>query len=260
VAGVRIALGQDGRPRGFAHVEFADASAVPKAVEMNGADMGGRNIRVDASAGRAGGGGGGGGGGFNSNRGGPQEDDGGTSVFVKGFDKYLDGGEDAVRAALTEAFGGEAKVAGVRLPSDRETGELKGFAFIEFVDNATKQEAASMDGAEVAGGWLKVDANPGARPPAGGGGGGFGGGGRGGGRGGGFGGGGRGGGGFGGRGGGRGFGGRDGGRGGRGGFGGRDGGRGGRGGGRGFGGGGRGGGMRIDAGAGGAGKKTTFDD
>ena len=272
VAGVRIAVGQDGRPRGFAHVEFSSAASVAKAVGMNGADFGGRQIRVDASAGRSGGAGGAGGAG--GGRGGaPQQDDGGTTVFVKGFDKYAEGGEDAVRAALIEAFGGDSKVTGVRLPSDRESGELKGFAYLEFTSNEAKQSAGALDGAEACGGWLKVDLNPQSRQPAGGGGG-FGGGG------GGYGGRGGGGGGFGGRGGGRGFGGgrdggrgggrgfgggRDGGRGGGRGFGGRDGGRGfggrdgGRGGGRGFGGG-RGGGMRIDAGAGGAGKKTTFDD
>ncbi len=200
--------------------------------------MGGRALRVDNAG--------------NSNRGErtPRNtgDADGTTVFVKGFDTSE--GEDAARAALEQAFGDCGAITRVRLPTDRESGELRGIAYIEFADAAGKAAAGELDGTEAAGGYLKVDVNVAPRTPNTGGGG-FGGGGRGGG--------------FGGRGGGRGgFGGRDGGRGGRGGgFGGRGGRDGGRGRGRGGRDGGRGrggrGGMRIDAG-GSSGKKTTFDD
>ncbi len=37
-----------------------------------------------------------------------------------------------MRAALTEAFGECGEVTQVRLPMDRESGELKGIGFIEF--------------------------------------------------------------------------------------------------------------------------------
>jgi nucleolin len=173
---------------------------------------------------------------------------------VKGFDTSE--GEDAAKSALMEAFADCGEISYIRMPSDRESGELKGFAYIEFGSAEAKQKAGDLDGAEAAGGYLKVDLNVQPRQPNSGGGG-FGG--RGGGRGG------RGDrGGFGGRGGGRGgFGGGFGGRGGgRGGFGGRGGGRGDRGGFRGGRGGPRGGGrggMRIDTGAG-SGKKMTFDE
>lgn len=60
----------------------------------------------------------------------------GTTIFVKGFDKYQ--GEDAVREALTTFFEECGEVSNVRLPSDRETGELKGIAFVEFATNAAK--------------------------------------------------------------------------------------------------------------------------
>jgi nucleolin len=108
-------------------------------------------------------------------------------------------GEDATRAALQEVFGECGEVVNIRLPSDRESGELKGIAYIEFGSADAKDKAGELNGSEAAGGYLKVDVNVAPRTP--GGGGGFGGG-FGGGRGGGF--GGRGGGGFGGRGGGRG--------------------------------------------------------
>ena len=55
---------------------------------------------------------------------------------MKGFDR--NGGEDAIREALTALFADAGEVANVRLPTDRETGELKGFGFIEFADKAGK--------------------------------------------------------------------------------------------------------------------------
>jgi len=53
-----------------------------------------------------------------------------TTIFVKGFDKYQ--GEEDVRQALTEVFQDCGAIASVRLPTDRETQELKGIAFIQF--------------------------------------------------------------------------------------------------------------------------------
>ena len=49
IKGVRIALGEDGKMKGFAHVEFEDAESAEKAMKFNGADLDGRNIKVDIS-------------------------------------------------------------------------------------------------------------------------------------------------------------------------------------------------------------------
>ncbi len=43
-----------------------------------------------------------------------------------------------VRAALQEAFGDCGEVKNIRLPSDRESGSLKGFAYIEFATTEAK--------------------------------------------------------------------------------------------------------------------------
>ena len=55
------AYGEDGRPRGFAHVSFSDSSAAAAAVEMNGAEMDGRQVYIDSARERTPGGASGGG-------------------------------------------------------------------------------------------------------------------------------------------------------------------------------------------------------
>jgi len=67
IKSVRIATGDDGRPRGFAHVEFGSSTDAQSAMKLNGKDLDGRAVRLDVSAGRKSGGGGGG---FRGGRGG----------------------------------------------------------------------------------------------------------------------------------------------------------------------------------------------
>lgn len=89
----------------------------------------------------------------------PRERDDSRSIFIKGFDKYQS--EEDVRSALMSLFAECGEVVHVRLPTDRETGELKGFGFVEFSSEDAKVKAAKYDGTEAAGGWIKVDTNPG---------------------------------------------------------------------------------------------------
>ena len=49
-----------GRARGFAHVEFDTLEAAAKAIAMNDADFGGRNVFIDSAGARPAAGGGGG--------------------------------------------------------------------------------------------------------------------------------------------------------------------------------------------------------
>lgn len=83
---------------------------------------------------------------------------------------------------LTEAFGAFGRVTSVKLIIDRETGNPRGFAFVEMADNNEAQKAIQgMKGQDIQGRAISVnEARP--RAPGGaGGGGGFGGGGGGGG-------------------------------------------------------------------------------
>ncbi|KAF0042015.1 hypothetical protein F2P81_005547 [Scophthalmus maximus] len=196
---------RDGRPKGFAFVEFESADDAKDALEnLNNSEIEGRTIRLEYSQNSGG-------------RDGGRGNSGPTkTLFVKGLS------EDTTDQTLKDAFEG---AHAARIVTDRDTGSSKGFGFVDF-DNEDDCKAAkeAMDNGEIDGTKVTLDyAKPkgeggfrGGRGGGGFGGGGFGG--RGGGRGrGGF------GGGFGGRGGGRGrggFGGRGGGgRGGRGGFG-----------------------------------------
>ena len=65
-------MGEDGRPRGFAHVEFETHEMAKEAMKMAGKSLDGREVRLDLSQSkkREGGFGGGRGGGFGGGRGG----------------------------------------------------------------------------------------------------------------------------------------------------------------------------------------------
>lgn len=196
---------RDGRPKGFAFLEFESTDDAKDALEnFNNTEIEGRSIRLEYSQSRD----------WNRGNSGPTK-----TLFVKGLS------EDTTEETLKDAF--EGAVA-ARIVTDRDTGSSKGFGFVDFSNEddckAAKEamEDGEIDGSKVTLDYAKPKGEGGFRGGRGGGGG-FGG--RGGGRGG------RGGfGGFGGRGGGGGRG-RGGPRGG-----GRGGGRGGFGGGRGGGG------------------------
>ncbi|XP_038147642.1 nucleolin isoform X2 [Cyprinodon tularosa] len=190
---------RDGRPKGFAFVEFESADDAKDALEnLNHTEIEGRSVRLEFSQNSGG-------------RDGGRGNSGPTkTLFVKGLS------EDTTDQTLKDSF--ESAVA-ARIVTDRDTGSSKGFGFVDFHnEDDCKAAKEAMDDGEIDGSKVTLDyAKPrgegGFRGGRGGGGGGRGGfrGGRGG---------------FGGRGGGRG----GGGRGGRGGF------RGGFGGGRGSGG------------------------
>jgi RNA recognition motif-containing protein len=79
---------------------------------------------------------------------------------------------DASEADLTEVFSEYGTVKRVQLPTDRETGRMRGFGFVELSSDDEENKAIeALDGAEWMGRDLKVNkAKP--REPRGGGGGG----------------------------------------------------------------------------------------
>lgn len=212
IVGCRIISDRDTqRSKGFGYVEFASAESAAKAkAEMHGKDVDNRALNVDFSTPRA------------NNpkeksndraaRFGDKPSTPSNTLFIGNLSF------DSTNDSIHEAFSAFGEISRVSLPTDRDTGNPKGFGYVDFntVEEA-KAALESMSGADVDGRNIRVDYATPRDDSAGGGRGGRGGfgdrGGRGGGRGG--------------------FGGRGGGRGGRGGFGdrgGRGGGRGGRGG------------------------------
>ncbi|KAG1811241.1 uncharacterized protein BJ212DRAFT_1579263 [Suillus subaureus] len=221
-----------GKSRGFGYVHFTSADAVEKALQMNGKEIDGRPVNIDKST--------------------PPDKSAVRENRAKSFGDTQSPVSSVLFVGnlsfgvnedqLWEVFGEHGDVKSVRVPTDRESGRPKGFAYVEFSAVEAAQTAhGQLQGYELDGRSLRLDYSQ-PRDSAGGG--------RGGGRGG-----------FGDRGRGRGgFGGGDRGR-GRGGFGGDRGGRGrGRGGDRGGRGGGRGrGGARTGAVTQFEGSKITFD-
>jgi RNA recognition motif-containing protein len=65
---------------------------------------------------------------------------------------------DVTEEAIKETFGEYGKVTRVQLPTDRETGRMRGFAFVEMSTEAEEAAAIdALDGAEWMGRDLKVN-------------------------------------------------------------------------------------------------------
>jgi cold-inducible RNA-binding protein len=75
---------------------------------------------------------------------------------------------DVTREELIEAFGAAGKVVDAKVPTDRETGRPRGFAFVEFENDEAAQKSISlMNGRDLKGRPLRVNEaeNRPPRPP-----------------------------------------------------------------------------------------------
>jgi RNA recognition motif-containing protein len=64
----------------------------------------------------------------------------------------------ATEEDLTEVFKEYGSIKRIQLPVDRETGRMRGFAFVEMSEESAEQEAIdALDGAEWMGRTLKVN-------------------------------------------------------------------------------------------------------
>jgi cold-inducible RNA-binding protein len=79
---------------------------------------------------------------------------------------------DVTRDELIQAFSAVGRVVDAKVPTDRETGKPRGFAFVEFEDDDTAQKCiATMNGKDLNGRPLRVNEAENRPPrPAGGGG------------------------------------------------------------------------------------------
>ncbi|MCO5556261.1 hypothetical protein L7F22_009807 [Adiantum nelumboides] len=169
---VRLARNEDGRSRGFGHVDFISPEAAKKACEKSGEMLEGRDVFVELARERLFSPGSEGkrdfnsprGGGFSGGRG--QRSSSDITAFVKGFNKFQD--EDSIRNSLTEFFG-ECGVQNIRLPTDRETGDIKGFAYVDFSDRDGLAKAIDCSGSDLDGRSVFIEEAGGGGPSSGGG-------------------------------------------------------------------------------------------
>lgn len=161
-----------GKSRGFGYVSFSTAEAVEAALKLNGKEIDGRPVNIDKSIEkdrsttrerRA-----------NAFGDTPSEP---SSVLFVGNLSF-----DATEDILWEKFSEYGDIKSIRMPTDRESGRPKGFAYVEFADIEKAKEALTgLAGEQIAGRSVRLDFSQ-PRDNSGGGRGGFGG--RGGGRGG----------------------------------------------------------------------------
>lgn len=123
---------EDGKPRGFAFVEMGSPQEAAQAIaQLHGMMLHNRDLVVDYQDENRGGGSGG-----YSREGGSSSGMGSTpnaKLFVRNI------GYEGSEQALMQVFQAAGTVVSVKIPTDRETGEPKGFAFIEM---GSAQEAA----------------------------------------------------------------------------------------------------------------------
>lgn len=147
---VHIVDRESQRPKGFGYVEFENAEDGVRAQEaMNGKEIDGRAINVDFSR--------------------PKTEQQPRQDRAKQYgDKPLSPPSATIFVAnlafsatsdnVGEEFGKHADVVGVRLPTDRETGEPKGFGYVEFVSIEEAQKAfAGMEGQSIMGRVPRLD-------------------------------------------------------------------------------------------------------
>lgn len=138
------------RFKGCGFVTFETVDAACKAVEMNGQELMGREIRIDFAKPRPGG---------NkpkkSREARPlsEKPDGCTTVFCGNLSFDID--DTKMQEFATEAGCGE--IAHIRWLTDRDSGDFKGCGFIEFADTADVDKFVLKNGADLMGRSIRCD-------------------------------------------------------------------------------------------------------
>ena len=152
VVSARVQMDRNtGKSRGFGYVEFTDPASVEKALALSGKEIDGRPINVDRSTNNKSGGAG------NPNEQrraafGDKTSPPSSVLFVGNLSWSAD------ENSLWDVFAEYGDVKSVRVPTDRESGKVKGFAYVEFSDiEASKKAFAGAQGMELQGRNLRLD-------------------------------------------------------------------------------------------------------
>lgn len=149
VVRVRLATDRDtGRPKGFGHLDFQDEAAAARAVEeLSGVTFLGRALRVDFARRR---------------EDGPAPRSPRSTRYNSKASIFLgnlawDVSKELLEEMLDDVVG-TGTVAEVRLAVDRATGRARGFAHVDFLDEAGAERAlVELTGLELLGRPLRVD-------------------------------------------------------------------------------------------------------
>ena len=137
---------QTGKPKGFGYVTFTETSATHQAIEKSGMDLGGREIRVDISTPK------------------PAKQDGGrgrvekptsapSNILFMG-NLSFNVTEEELRAEF-EKYG---DISRIHFPTDRETGEFKGFGYLEYLNvEMAKNAVEALNGHNFASRAIRLD-------------------------------------------------------------------------------------------------------
>ena len=130
-----------GRSKGFANLTFASQEDAGKAIAMNGATMGSRWLKIEQHNGRT-----------PFKPGNPGEKpEGCTRVFVGNLSYDID--EETLRAALKDC----GTITRLKWGEDRETGDFKGYAHVDFEESESTTKAVALNGEMVCGRAMKCD-------------------------------------------------------------------------------------------------------
>ncbi|GKD19423.1 nucleolin-like protein 2 [Tanacetum coccineum] len=77
------------------------------------------------------------------------------TVYVRGFDTK--GGLDNVKSALEKHFGNCGEITRTFIPKDYESGDLRGYAYIDFAERNGFNKALELDQSKVGGKLINVE-------------------------------------------------------------------------------------------------------
>ncbi|KAG6374986.1 hypothetical protein JVT61DRAFT_3761 [Boletus reticuloceps] len=137
-----------GRSRGFGYVNFKTVDAVEKALALDGKEIDGRAVRIDKSI--------------------PQDKKTSMDNRAQAFGDVTSPPSAVLfvgnlsfgvnEDTLWETFGDHGDIKSVRVPTDRDSGKPKGFAYVEFSDvGSAKKAHGSLQGVQLDGRSIRLD-------------------------------------------------------------------------------------------------------
>ncbi|TYJ05131.1 hypothetical protein E1A91_A12G144700v1 [Gossypium mustelinum] len=132
---IRLATDAEGNLKGYGHVVFATAEAAQKPLELNGEYLMNRAVRLDLARER---------GAYTPHS--RKVEEVTFEQYVR-FDQSL--GQDEIKNSLKEHIGSCGEISRVAIPVDWATGGVKGYAYLDFNDGDSFNEALELDGSEL---------------------------------------------------------------------------------------------------------------